>query len=428
MFKNNCTNRQGTIYVAVMGVTLIVAIMASVGMVVVRLESRIVQANAQQQQARLLAQSAVEFAVNWIQRESNWRNILVNGYEGPATNYGQGSIAWKAVDADGDFTNDLQDPVEIQGIGRVGEAVVVESVTLEPGGPGLSCLNAAMHSNGQILLQGGALLGAHRIDSDQSISANGQIDASASYANINANAWSTTAITGSVSGSQSANQNPAREMPGPQVFDYYKSNGTWIDITSLPDVGGKRTIDKRLISPAANPFGATNAEGIYVIDCGGAVIEIANSRIVGTLVLLNPGAGSRTNVTVYMQAAVGNYPALLVEGDFRLGHWDLWVGEPALGVNFNPPGTPYLGEEDSVADDQYPSSIDGLVYISGQMTFTSSDSPVVNGCLVCGTVVADGILTANYSDVYLNYPPPGFATGDPMRIQRGSWKRTSYTY
>lgn len=428
MFKNNSTNRQGTIYVAVMGVTLIVAIMASVGMVVVRLESRIVQANANQQQARLLAQSSVEYAVNWIQRESNWRSTLVPNFEGPATDYGQGSIAWKAVDADGDFNNDLQDTIEIQGIGRVGDSVVVESVTLEPGGAGLSCLNAAMHSNGQIVLQGGSLLGSHRINSDQTISANGQINASASYANINANAWSTTAITGSVSGSQSANQSPAREMPGPQVFDYYKLNGTWIDITSLPISGSKRIIDKRLISPATNPFGDTNAEGIYVIDCSGETIEISNSRIVATLVLLNVGADSRTSSTVFMQAAVGNYPALMVEGNFRLGHWDLWVSEVSQGVNFNPPGTPYLGETDNLDDDNYPSSIDGLVYISGQISFTGSDSPVVNGCLVCGSVVADANLEANYSDVYLNYPPPGFAIGDPMRIQRGSWKRSSYTY
>lgn len=419
-------NRRGTIYVAVMGVTLIVAIMASVGMVVVRLENRIIQANAQQQKARLLAQSGVEYAVNWIQNEPNWRTLVNNSSESAQYTYGGGTFSWRAIDSDGSFSDDLRESIEIQGIGRSGDAVVVESVTLEPGGSGLSCLNAAMHSHGQILLQGGSLLGPHRINSDQTISANGQIDASPGYANINANAWSITAITGSVSGSQSANQSPAREMPGTQAFDYYKTNGTWIDVTSLPTSGGKRVIDRRLISPAVNPFGDTNPEGIYVIDCGGEAIEISNSRLVGTFVLLNVGAGSRTSSTVLMQAAVGNYPALLVEGNFRLGHWNLWVSETSQGVNFNPPGTPYLGETDNTADDNYPSSIDGLVYISGQLTFTGSDSPVVNGCLVCGSVVADGILEANYSDVYLNYPPPGFAIGDPMRIQRGSWKRSSY--
>ena len=39
-------------------------------------------------------------------------------------------------------------------------------------------------------------------------------------------------------------------------------------------------------------FGATNPEGIYVIDCQGGMIRVQYSRIVGTLVLLNPDSVS----------------------------------------------------------------------------------------------------------------------------------------
>lgn len=422
-------HRQGTIYVAVMGVTLIVALMASVGMAVARLEGRMAATANDQRQAQVLAQTGVEYGVNWMTQNASWRTALTNDTESTQVNLDNGSFSWKAIDSDGDFTDNVNDTVEVQGIGRSGDAVAVESVTLAPGGTGLTCLSAAMHSNGPIVLQGGGFFSRHRINSDQAVSSNGNIAATDTYADIDADAWSMGTISGDVSGTLQPNQSPARAMPTADAFDYYKENGTWIDITSIPDVSGTRTIDKQVLSPASNPYGATNAEGIYVIDCGGAVFEIRTSRVVGTLVILNPGAGSRTYGTLHMAPAVTNYPALLVEGDFRLGHWNLpFVEGSPVNYNFNPIGTPYLGEEDDLQDDNYSTKIEGLVYISGLMTFTGTDSPVVEGCLVSSSVQADASLTVNYNNVFLNYPPPGFAGGDQMEIQRGSWKRSSYAY
>ncbi len=54
-----------------------------------------------------------------------------------------------------------------------------------------------------------------------------------------------------------------------------------------------RCIFRTVLAPGVNPFGpTTNAQGLYWIDCGGTKLTINNARIKGTLLIINPGAGS----------------------------------------------------------------------------------------------------------------------------------------
>jgi len=55
------------------------------------------------------------------------------------------------------------------------------------------------------------------------------------------------------------------------VFNYYLTNGTVIDESSLPPSFDDRFIEDVVIGPTLNPYGVENAEGIYVIDCGGRI-------------------------------------------------------------------------------------------------------------------------------------------------------------
>ncbi|MFQ5463855.1 MAG: hypothetical protein ACE5E5_14665, partial [Phycisphaerae bacterium] len=142
------------------------------------------------------------------------------------------------------------------------------------------------------------------------------------------------------------------------VFDYYVANGTRIDLADLYRARHRpHAIDRTLLSPNANPFGAglTNRYGIYVIECAGQAIEISDSRIVGTLVLLNPGAGSTVTRAVNMAPAVPSLPVLLVSGNFAFSFRSDRTVEERSKVNLNPIGTPYLGIEDADAIDSYPS-------------------------------------------------------------------------
>ena len=145
-------NRRGTVYIAVLGVTLIVAVMASVAVSVVRIERRVDATYADQQTARVLAQTGVEFGTNWMANNTAWRTALVSGVEGPLRSMNGGTYTWKVADADGDLNDDLRDGVELCGIGRVGDAVVVEQVELMPAGDALACLEPALQTQAEILV------------------------------------------------------------------------------------------------------------------------------------------------------------------------------------------------------------------------------------------------------------------------------------
>ena len=164
-------------------------------------------------------------------------------------------------------------------------------VTLLAESTPLTCLQAAEIA-GSTISFGTANVAAV----NQLIASNASGNAISSSGSIYACVAAVGAVTGSTYFQGSTSGVIPRTMPDPAtVFDDYVANGTQIDINAIPLQSGVRVIKQRLISPAQNPFGATNAQGIYVIDCGGQPIELSQNRIVGTLVLLDPMGGTATS-------------------------------------------------------------------------------------------------------------------------------------
>lgn len=174
-----------------------------------------------------------------------------------------------------------------------------------------------------------------------------------------------------------------------------------------------RTIEGVLLSPARNPYGTrvTNASGIYIIDCQMQPLIVRNARIVGTLVIKNPGAGSAVTASMNWEAAVENLPILLTDGNLTISTSTALLQEKTTKSNFNPTGTPYRyigGVEDSDAVDAYPSLLSGLVYTSAGLTL--SNHPCFRGCVAAagGVVMTSSFVDFTYDDRYALMPPPGF--------------------
>ena len=80
----------------------------------------------------------------------------------------------------------------------------------------------------------------------------------------------------------------------------------------------RRSIKTVLWSLARNPISgqlatsalATNAAGIYVLDCAGKNVYLARARIVGTLVVKN-GKNLQIVGPMVAEPAIYNYPVLL---------------------------------------------------------------------------------------------------------------------
>ncbi len=418
------THRRGSLYVAVMGVTMIVAMMALTAMHVVRLNLNSAIGRHDRYEAALLGSSAVEIALIALANDPDWRTNLLSGVEYPATpvTLGGGTFTFKLVDEDGNLADDLSDSVMLQGIGRVGGVTHVEQVRLQPTGSGLTCLEASLHCHGDISTGSDTDLTTNQI-----VSSNGSIDTAGWNSSITGDTEAVGSINGNISGNKTSGITP-RQMPGSSVFDYYVNMGTMIDINQLA-AGTVYELTNVLLSPQSNPYGSPNPEGIYVIDCQGGNLWIQNVRVFGTLVLLNPAATSSIRRRVHFEPAVVNFPSLLVSGGIQFKYdSSVQLSESALGVNFNPVGSPYQGNEDADMSDTYPCVIKGLVYVSGELDLRwlwNGHHSAVDGVVVCGSIAANSDFLLTYRSTFLDYPPPGFAAGNEMEISPGSWVRAT---
>lgn len=419
--NRNSRQPNGTIYVAVLGVSLIVAVISITAIHVARIEMREVIAVNEVSRARLMAESGVEFAVCKIKSNPLWRDDYTSGVTNTLSGLlsiltGSGQFDFTLTDSDGDLDDDNQDAVTLRSVGTAGGATSVVEVLLQPTGAGISCLEASLHSAGPIFVQA-------TVVTDQMVSANSDITISGGMS-IQGEAWSTGAISGTVTDVTYTNRTPPRVMPDPTtVFEYYIANGTSINSGSIGS-----HIEQCIISPGSNPYGlgVKNSQGIYVIDCQGGSMTLRNCRIEGTLVFLNAAGGVKLEGSIYWKPAISNFPALMVEGPVQMD-WDrnVSLSELTEGVNFNPAHTPDNSTSDNDQTDSYPSNLEGLVYINGNMTITRSSrySGVV---VVSGTVQSDASSDYNYDQTFLNNAPPGFASGAEMQIVPGTWKHVAY--
>lgn len=411
--------RRGYLYVAVMMVSLMVSIMGFTAIRMAGSGMRVADEHADNQEAKLLARAAVEFGKNRVDQVGSWRSTFTSGGWSPPVPYGKGSFVWRLVDEDGNLADDPTDSVWVEGTGTVRGATYTERVRLIANGPALSCLGASLCTNANLSV--GSFV---RFTTDQFLHGNGNVSSSGAGALIEGDVRAAGTASGTISGAATSSV-PPRTLPGSDAAHFYRDHGTWIDVDDLPHNLGSPIIDRAVLAPDLNPFGGgTNAEGIYVIDCRGESLTISDSRIVGTLVLLNPGS-CRTSSSVHWDAAVPHYPALLVQGNFTFAHQLATnLSESSQGVNFNPAGAPYQGVADSDQSDSYPSRIRGLVHVSGTLTYAAlSPASKVCGAVVAGAVVSNSNAEFDYSDVHLNHPPPGFRDGTSMVVSPSSWQR-----
>lgn len=412
--------RCGSVYVAVLGVSMILGIIGLTALHTSRAEVAELAAVEQTARAELLAQSAIEYALCVIEADSAWRTSYTNGQELPSNSWislgGSGGFRAAASDVDGNLADNQGDGVTLRGIGQSGKSTSVVIVDAEPSQGPLTCLDSSLHAGGSIGFQSAAST------SNQTVSSNNSISITPLLASYSGDAWTTGLIVGLVGGSSQILQTPPRQMPDTTAaFAYYLANGTKIDMSSIP----LNRIANVVLSAGNNPYGAENPQGIYIIDCQGQQLTIQDSRIEATLVVLSPSNTVDVNNRIHWEPPASNFPALMVQGSVEMrwdGNWQLTEG--GAGVNFNPPSTPYLGISDLDTTDVYPGLIKGLVYTTGNLSVTRDCT--VKGCIVvAGSVTVTDRLMLTYDSVHRDYPPPGFSSGNKLRIVPGTWRRTT---
>lgn len=226
---------------------------------------------------------------------------------------------------------------------------------------------------------------------------------------------STTPAAGdSWSGAVAAARRPV--LPSPAALAAFAADATPIAVAG-------NVVERWLLSPTFNSSGgALDPRGLYVLDCAGRSIVIRSSRIVGTLVLVNPGVGTRVEGSVHFAPAVRGYPSLVVLGSLRIALDGADLTEAGTSsVNFNPVGTPYPhpgGEVDGDRVDAYPSTIAGLVVVRDHLTIAGS-SALLGGVSSGGDLTVAGAAVVG-RDRWIRTLAPAALRASRWRIEEGT--------
>jgi hypothetical protein len=406
--------QRGSVYLLVVGVVMLVTVMSVSGVMVARIQARTSGQLNDLAEAQRFALSAIELGRARVAQDANWRANNPNGVWIANQAIGKGTVSLEVTDPlDGNFTNRPHDGVLLRGTGRKGRASAHAEVALTAKPVPLPALGMAIHTRGQLHLRAGQSLKVTSAiaSTNTEIRNDGTITGNVQALTSNS--------TGTVTGTTTLGVSP-KAFPPSGVVTLYTNLGTVINPGN--------TIDRCVLSPASNPWGATNPDGVYVINSG-ADVTIKDSRIVGTLVINCPDKKVTITSKVLLQPARPDFPTLIVNGNavFSYDSSGVFLSEASLSTNFNPPGTPYLGAANSNLLDQYPSEIQGLVHITG--TLICTNTPLIRGLVLCESaamvdaVDLSGTVEIVYnSNLYTN-PPQGYTASVGMPVQSGSWRQ-----
>lgn len=402
--------RRGSMYMVALGAAMVVTVLGLSALMTVRIERKSADAAGDLAEARLLAQSAIEMGVWMMNDDPTWRSTLTSGNWKTNQPLGRGTFSLDGFDPmDADLADSKTEPVELTGTGLVGDARFIVKATATAEATPLGALSRALTADGNLSVLSGATftspLAALRTNAQL-------INSGTIIANVEIGSVRTL---GTVVGTVTTGST-ALEMPDPDVFAMYQSLATTI---AYPGT----TFDRVLLAPGLNPWGATNADGVYFIDAGSNDLTIKRSRVLGTL-LVKCGTSNKLVIDdpMFMQPYRADYPVLIADCavEIKLTSAVLVLSESLQLTNYNPTVAVYLGIGDIDLLDTYPNEIQGLVHAKRNLKLDLTTR-------IRGSVICEGTVTASSADIIytaslLTSPPMGYSSYH-MAISPGSWER-----
>lgn len=256
--RSNNPRRMGGVYIAVLGTSLIVALLGITALMGQRIQNRVLAAAADIRQAQLNANTAVELALLTMKQNANWRATQPHGQWFAGRGTGAGTCTLNVTDpVDANLANSADDPVVVRGIGYSGQAEQHVEITIDPQKEPLDCLRSAVAAGDAISLQSDTLL------TNGLITAN-QISASSSLVRGNVEAVS---ISGSTySGTTTQIDAPPAMPDWSTVFNYYRTSGVATELsaanlpTTPPNLGRNTSIENGTTGWTGSPPGVATAD------------------------------------------------------------------------------------------------------------------------------------------------------------------------
>ncbi len=392
----------------VLGVSLVVTVMSVGTVLALQAQLRASESTVRDVKSRAAAQSALELALQNSANSLAWRAALPGSGRVLSTTFADAqSVAAVEAIGGGSPTASQSDPLSFIAYGRSGGGMQALRVDADPAFTPM-----------QVLLQpisvgiSGSFLVPANVDYSKGLRM--EFTGNAVWPGFTTTAATKWYANAALDWTENVIL-PEERPDASSLFTFYQSIATTILFAST---GSK--IEHVVISPASNPWGVADSNGVYLIDCEGSTLDLSQMRLVGTLVVRNCPLLKVTNRCV-MEPNAG-WPTLLVEGDLEILNTNADLDESTAGVSFNPPGTPYLGFADADKNDFLASELGGVFYAT--RTITVSGDSTLRGVLVADADVnLNAILTMRYVPPVA--APPGFTKPDGWRLRQGTTARVT---
>ncbi|MFI4882916.1 MAG: hypothetical protein ACIAQU_10070 [Phycisphaerales bacterium JB064] len=398
--------RRGAAYLVALLAGSIVTVTGLAALSMTTTRARTAALADQASSARTLARSGMDHALCAISAHLDGGGTRSNifGAASPSVTMGGGTFGWSLARMDGSALGNTDEPIVVRAKAQQGQARYALQGTLAPSGTPFDVLDTGMYVRDDIIL--GTL---SNLTSDKVVAAGDDI--SANTATVSAPIEAGGQVSGALFLGSTASGAAERRAPDESLIDHYVSLGQRIDVTSLPVSGSSRVLESVLLSPASNPYGATNPYGIYILDADDTKLHVRNVRVSGTLVIVDAewddviiGSG------VLLQPAFDWMPSLIVDGGVTFMGSSSGPSESTLGLNLNPAHTPYLLESDADTSDSYPGRIEGVSYISGDAVFAYPRQNIYGTMIIGDDAIIYGSTTVSitYNPRVATMPPVGF--------------------
>jgi hypothetical protein len=415
--RSSSRRRRGTAYVIMLAMCLMIAVIGLSALYASRAASKSLTLSNDADDARNLAYSALELGQQWIAQDPNWRTNRKPGAwatSQPIGAPGGATFCLEVTDpADGDLANDPHQSIIMTATVKKGPARCKVQVTLVAQPKPLDALEYPLFTAGQLHVRALQQLYV----GNATVCSNGIL---ANEGTLRGNVECLSASpSGIVIGAVASGAAP-KDLPASDVPDRYAAIGTQID----PGFA----FEKGVLSPAVNPFGQTNPDGVYVVRPSGD-FHVRNCRVIGTLViLLSPGARATFENALNIEPARPDFPSLIIRGraEFSFTSAGTPLSEPALGVNFNRVGAPYMGVEDGDRADTFPSQIKGLIHVTGSVDLQNDG--LIRGAILCESAASTDAVATDTREIFYDSelyrtPPRHYTATVTMVPLRGSYRR-----
>ncbi|QDT06767.1 hypothetical protein K227x_51830 [Rubripirellula lacrimiformis] len=423
---NRSRPRQGYLYVAVLLTSLVVSSLLAAALTVSTATLSGQSDIEDRGRAIRLAESEMHRLASTMRVSTLWRTANISGDFSTWRTWSSGAVVlsgppgqvrYRYTDLDGDLADDPRDDVELTVHTKVGRAEYAVSATLQWDRVPYRWLNYDVTSFDNLGFQYWSTLsteGPTQVAGDCTATLGGYLMTPQLECN--------GSVSSTLQGTQVAGNigSPPADLVG-----QYELAGTVVLRGSIPVISSNHTIQKCVLSPTSNPFGAANAEGVYNIDMQNQKLVIQDCRISGTLAIRN------ASEIVIRNGVHWSYPTtadaiLVTDSPVTITGIDRSFGEADLNVNFNPTSTPFRGTSDIEKDDLYSSEFRGVIYSSSTATLEATDGDW--NLIIIGAVVANGISVTGHASIFKLHelsddPADRLCDPNPMRFVRGSWRR-----